>query len=150
LITLYVVRAGIKVFGLDFLTQDIPFSNRLPGGGMNAAIVGTLVITGTATAMAVPLGVLGGIYLNEYGGSGVMARIVRFLADVMTGVPSVVLGLFLFTILGPSPEGIGAQRLRRRPRAGVPHAPDRDPHDGGDPQGRPRGPTGGELRARMP
>jgi phosphate transport system permease protein len=86
LIVVYVVRAGTKVFGLDFLTQDIPFSNRL------------LVITGTATAMAVPLGVLGGIYLNEYGRSGVVARVVRFLADVMTGVPSIVMGLFIYTI----------------------------------------------------
>ncbi len=98
LIVVYVLRAGIKVFGLDFLTQDIPFSNRLPGGGMNAAIVGTLVITGTATAMAVPLGILGGIYLNEYGGRGFVARVVRFLADVMTGVPSIVMGLFIYTI----------------------------------------------------
>ena len=98
LIVVYVARAGIKVFGLDFLTQDLPFSNRVAGGGMNAAIVGTLVITGTATAMAVPLGILGGIYLNEYGGGGVVARVVRFLADVMTGVPSIVMGLFIYTI----------------------------------------------------
>ena len=98
LIVVYVVRAGSRVFGLDFLTQDIPFSNRLPGGGMNAAIVGTLVITGTATAMAVPLGILGGTYLNEYGRKGVVARVVRFLADVMTGVPSIVMGLFIYTI----------------------------------------------------
>src|SRR5262245_2558985 len=98
LIVVYVLRAGISVFGLSFLTEDLPFSNRIEGGGMNAAIVGTLVITGTATAMAVPLGVLGGIYLNEYGGSGLVARIVRFLADVMTGVPSIVMGLFIYTI----------------------------------------------------
>ena len=98
LIVLYVIRAGSAVFDLNFLTEDLPFSNRRPGGGMNAAIVGTLVITGTATAMAVPLGVLGGIYLNEYGGKGFLARIVRFLADVMTGVPSIVMGLFIYTI----------------------------------------------------
>jgi phosphate transport system permease protein len=97
-IVLYVVRAGSAVFGLDFITEDLPFSNRRPGGGMNAAIVGTLVITGTATAMAVPLGVLGGVYLNEYGGKGFLARVVRFLADVMTGVPSIVMGLFIYTI----------------------------------------------------
>jgi phosphate transport system permease protein len=97
-IVLYVVRAGSAVFGLDFITEDLPFSNRRPGGGMNAAIVGTLVITGTATAMAVPLGVLGGVYLNEYGGKGFLASVVRFLADVMTGVPSIVMGLFIYTI----------------------------------------------------
>lgn len=98
LIVLYVIRAGSAVFGWSFLTEDLPFSSRRPGGGMNAAVVGTLVITGMATAMAVPLGILGGIYLNEYGGKGFLASIVRFLADVMTGVPSIVMGLFIYTI----------------------------------------------------
>ena len=48
--------------------------------------------------MAVPLGVLGAIYLNEYGGKGPLAQIVRFMSNVMTGVPSIVMGLFIFTI----------------------------------------------------
>ncbi len=98
LIVVYVVRAGSTVFGWSFLTEDLPFSTRREGGGIYPAIVGTLVITGTATAMAVPLGVLGGIYLNEYGSKGIVARVVRFLADVMTGVPSIVMGLFIYTI----------------------------------------------------
>jgi phosphate transport system permease protein len=98
LIVIYVVQAGASVFNLKFLTEDLPFSNRREGGGIYPAIVGTLVITGTATAMAVPLGILGGIYLNEYGGRGIFARFVRFLADVMTGVPSIVMGLFIYTI----------------------------------------------------
>ncbi len=49
--------------------------------------------------MAVPLGVLGAIYLHEYGGQGRLARLIRFMADVMTGVPSIVMGLFIFTHL---------------------------------------------------
>ena len=65
---------------------------------MGPAVVGTLLITGAAALMAIPLGVLGGIYLNEYGGS-VLARVVRFLAEVMTGVPSVVMGLFIYTFV---------------------------------------------------
>jgi phosphate transport system permease protein len=70
-----------------------------PGtGGIGPAIVGTLLITGLAALMAVPLGVLGAVYINEYGGRGVLARLVRFLADVMTGVPSIVMGLFIFSI----------------------------------------------------
>jgi len=97
-IIVYVTRAGATVFNLNFLTDDLPFSNRFEGGGIYPAIVGTLVITGTATAMAVPLGILGGIYLNEYGRRGIFARFVRFLADVMTGVPSIVMGLFIYTI----------------------------------------------------
>ena len=48
--------------------------------------------------MAVPLGILGAIYLNEYGGKGALARLIRFMSDVMTGVPSIVMGLFIFTI----------------------------------------------------
>ena len=61
-------------------------------------MVGTLEIVGLATLMAVPLGVLGAIYLNEYGGKGVLARLIGFMADVMTGVPSIVMGLFIFSI----------------------------------------------------
>ena len=62
------------------------------------AIVGTLLITAGATVMAVPLGVLGAVYLNEYGGDGRLARLIRFMSDVMTGVPSIVMGLFIYTI----------------------------------------------------
>ena len=73
----YVVQHGSKVFSWDFLTSNPPFSNRLPGGGMYPAVVGTLIITGAAALMAIPLGVLGGIYLNEYGGRSPLARVVR-------------------------------------------------------------------------
>jgi phosphate transport system permease protein len=97
-IVVYVVQRGSEVMSWSFLTEDLPFSNRREGGGMYPAIVGTLVITGAATAMAVPLGVLGGIYLHEYGGKGPIARVVRLLAEVMTGVPSIVMGLFIYTI----------------------------------------------------
>ncbi|HEY4397109.1 MAG TPA: phosphate ABC transporter permease PstA [Acidimicrobiia bacterium] len=97
-IVVYVIQSGLTVFDLNFLTSDLPFSNRFEGGGIYPAIVGTLVVTGAATAMAVPLGILGGIYLNEYGRHGIFASVVRFLADVMTGVPSIVMGLFIYTI----------------------------------------------------
>jgi phosphate transport system permease protein len=97
-IIVYVVRRGSEIISYSFLTDDLPFSTRRPGGGIYPAIVGTLVITGAAAAMAIPLGVLGGIYLNEYGGKGPIARVVRFLAEVMTGVPSIVMGLFIYTI----------------------------------------------------
>jgi phosphate transport system permease protein len=98
-IVVYVFQRGSEVMSWSFLTEDLPFSNRRAGGGIWPAIVGTLVITGAAAAMAVPLGVLGGIYLNEYGGKSVLARIVRFMAEVMTGVPSIVMGLFVYTFV---------------------------------------------------
>ena len=65
---------------------------------MGPAVVGTLEITALATVLAVPLGVLGAIYLNEYGGNRPLARLIGFFSDVMTGVPSIVMGLFIFTI----------------------------------------------------
>ena len=80
-----------------FLTADIP-PTRAAGPGMGPAIVGTLMITGMATLIAVPLGVMGAIYLHEYGGQSKFARLVRFLAMVMTGVPSIVMGLFVYVV----------------------------------------------------
>ncbi|HEX4419888.1 MAG TPA: phosphate ABC transporter permease PstA [Kofleriaceae bacterium] len=82
----------------DFFTHTIPVVSRRPGPGMGPAIVGTLLVTGGATLIAVPLGILGAIYLHEYGGAGLFARLVRFMATVMTGVPSVVMGLFVYLL----------------------------------------------------
>ncbi len=98
LVMFYVVQKGSAVFGLEFLTADIPVSRRALGPGMGPAVLGTLLITGAATLMAVPLGVLGAIYLNEYGGKGRFATVVRFMSQVMTGVPSIVMGLFIYTV----------------------------------------------------
>jgi phosphate transport system permease protein len=80
----------------DFFVKEIPLVARRAGPGMGPAILGTVLATGTATLIAVPLGVLGAIYLNEYGATSRFARLVRFLADVMTGVPSIVMGLFIY------------------------------------------------------
>ena len=79
-----------------FFTEDIPALSRRSGPGMGPAILGTLLVTGTATLIAVPLGVLGAVYLHEYGGGSRFARAVRFMAMVMTGVPSIVMGLFVY------------------------------------------------------
>ena len=94
-----VIAKGVSVISWSFLTSAIPPSI-LPAnqGGMGPAVLGTIEITGLATLMSVPLGVLGAIYLNEYGGRGLLARIVRTMSDVMTGVPSIVMGLFIFSI----------------------------------------------------
>jgi phosphate transport system permease protein len=82
----------------DFFTRTIPVVSRRAGPGMGPAILGTLLCTGGATLIAVPLGVLGAIYLNEYGAGSKFARIVRFMAMVMTGVPSIVMGLFVYVM----------------------------------------------------
>ena len=94
-----VVARGIKIISWQFLTASIPPQVVPAGiGGIGPAIVGTIEIVALATVMAVPLGVLGAIYLNEYGGKGVLGRLIGFMADVMTGVPSIVMGLFIFSI----------------------------------------------------
>ncbi len=97
-VVIFVINKGRTVFGWQFLTQDIPFTNRFIGPGMGPAVIGTLLITGAATLMAVPLGILGAVYLNEYGQKTRLARIIRFFSEIMTGVPSIVMGLFIYTI----------------------------------------------------
>ena len=94
-----VIAKGASIISWQFLTGAIP-PNVVPAsiGGMGPAVVGTLEITALATVLAVPLGVLGAVYLNEYGGNKLLAKIIGFMSDVMTGVPSIVMGLFIFSI----------------------------------------------------
>jgi phosphate transport system permease protein len=94
-----VIAKGASVISWSFLTSSIPVSVAPANvGGMGPAIVGTIEITALATVLAVPLGILGAIYLNEYGGNRTLSRLIGFMADVMTGVPSIIMGLFIFTI----------------------------------------------------
>jgi phosphate transport system permease protein len=81
-----------------FFVKEIPSVSRRAGPGMGPAILGTLMVTGCATLIAVPLGVLGAVYLHEYGMNGKLARLVRFMGTVMTGVPSIVMGLFVYVL----------------------------------------------------
>ncbi len=97
-IAVYVVSKGAAIMSVDFLTKNLAVVTQFPGGGIAPAIVGTLVITGVAALMAIPLGVLAAVYLNEYGRQNRFAKVIRFMADVMTGVPSIVMGLFVATI----------------------------------------------------
>jgi phosphate transport system permease protein len=94
-----VIAKGAGIISWSFLTGGIPPAV-LPAsfGGMGPAVVGTLEITGLATVMAVPLGVLGAVCINEYGGNRLLAKVIGFMSDVMTGVPSIVMGLFIFSI----------------------------------------------------
>ena len=96
LVFFVVVQKGADSMSWAFLTKDIPVRAREIGPGMGPAIVGTLIITFVATLIAVPTGILGAIYLNEYGGTSIFARVVRFMATVMTGVPSIVMGMFIY------------------------------------------------------
>lgn len=101
-----VLSNGAARMSMDFLTLSMRnIFGGDPSGGIYHAIMGTLVITGVAALISVPVGILTAIYLVEYG-RGALARAVTFFVDVMTGIPSIVAGLFaisLFTlILGPA------------------------------------------------
>ena len=97
-LVVYLLQKGAGIVDWNFLTDDIPVSSRLRGPGMGPAVLGTLMITGAATLMSVPLGVLAAVYLNEYGAGRRLAEVIRFLSDVMAGVPSIVMGLFIYTV----------------------------------------------------
>jgi phosphate transport system permease protein len=101
LVLYLVISKGAAAINWTFLTSSqIPLDVDAVGvgGGMGAAILGTLETTGFAALIAIPLGLLGAVYINEYGGRGLLARVIAFMADVMTGVPSIVMGLFIYTI----------------------------------------------------
>jgi phosphate transport system permease protein len=95
-----VISKGASIISWSFLTSGPIPSIVAPAGvgGIGPAVLGTIEITALATAIAVPLGVLGAIYLNEYGGKSWLAALVGFFSDVMTGVPSIIMGLFIFSI----------------------------------------------------
>lgn len=97
LILLYLGIRGIPALSWEFFTQN-PQPLGSPGGGMLNGIVGTLIIVGMASLMAVPLGVLTGIYLGEYG-TGAFARAVRFLSDSLAGIPSIAAGIFAYSLI---------------------------------------------------
>ena len=97
-IFIYLVIRGIGSLNLDFFTHIPAGGPGEPGGGMANAIVGSLVILLVGSAIGVPLGVGSGIYLSEYS-RGQFGRLVRFTADVLNGVPSIVIGMAVYTML---------------------------------------------------
>jgi phosphate transport system permease protein len=99
LVLYYLLKEGLGAFSWSFFTTDP--TGRFIGepGGIRSAILGTLIIVGMATAVAVPLGIGVALYLVEYGKQSRFANTVRYFVDVMTGVPSVMFGLFIYIVL---------------------------------------------------
>lgn len=100
-----VVSEGVRRFDPDFLlTNMVGVYGETEIGGAYHAIVGTLTITGLASLISIPIGILTAIYLVEYRG-GRISKVITFLVDVMTGIPSIVAGLFAYslfvTVMGP-------------------------------------------------
>lgn len=93
-----ILRNGAESLSVEFLTQPTkPYG--VPGGGMLNAILGTALITLVATLLAVPAGMLGGVCLSEFARSSRFGNAVRFSANVMMGMPSIIVGLFIYTLI---------------------------------------------------
>jgi len=97
LILAFLVYQGISAINVDFFTQ-LPKPVGEPGGGVANAIVGSLIMIGLAVAMGLPVGILGGVYLAESRDRR-LPWAVRFLADVLNGIPSIVVGIFAYTVI---------------------------------------------------
>ena len=127
LILFFVISQGIGSLDLNFFTQ-MPKPVGETGGGMANAIVGTLMLVGLGALFAVPIGILSGIYVVESGGTR-LATAARFAADTLNGVPSIVIGVFVYAIAVLPFKTFTA--LRGRPRARHHDDPDHRAHDRG-------------------
>jgi phosphate transport system permease protein len=105
LVIYYLLKQGLGALSWDFFSTDPTGSFLGPPGGVKSAIIGTVLIVALASAIAIPAGVGVALYLVEYGKQSVFANLVRYFVDVMTGVPSIVFGLFIYIVLVLS--GIG-------------------------------------------
>jgi phosphate transport system permease protein len=94
LILFYVVEQGFSSLNWDFFTK-MPKPVGETGGGMANAILGTLMLMAIASVLAIPVGLIAGVYLSEYGRTA-FATLVRFTADVLNGIPSIVIGIFAY------------------------------------------------------
>jgi phosphate transport system permease protein len=92
----FVVSQGVQALSLDFFTQ-IPRPVGEAGGGMGNAILGTIILCGIGAAIAIPIGIMSGVFVAEYPQSP-LAPVVRFAADTLNGVPSIVIGVFVYAI----------------------------------------------------
>jgi len=99
LVLYYLIKKGIGTWDWHFFSTDP--SGRFFGdpGGIKSAIVGTVLIVALAAAIAIPIGIGVALYLVEYGKKSRFANVVRYFVDVLTGVPSIVFGLFIYIVL---------------------------------------------------
>lgn len=97
LVLYHLFKNGLPTLNLPFFTEVQPPPGEISGGGMKHAILGTLMIIGIASLIGLPFGILGGIYLAEFGQNR-FGGLVRFSADVLNGIPSIVIGIFVYTV----------------------------------------------------
>ncbi len=94
----YITYHGIAALDWDFFTK-LPKPVGEEGGGMANAIVGTLKLLLLASLIGVPIGFIGGVYLSEYGRKTIIGFLIRYAADLLNGIPSIVMGIFAYTIV---------------------------------------------------
>jgi phosphate transport system permease protein len=99
LVLYYVVKRGIGAWKVTFFTTDPTGAFLGDPGGVKSALLGTIEIVALASLIAIPIGVGVAVYLVEYGKQTPFARVVRYFVDVLTGVPSIVFGLFIYIVL---------------------------------------------------
>jgi phosphate transport system permease protein len=99
LIVFYLLKKGLGAWSWSFFTTDPTGSFFGSPGGIRSGILGTLEIVGLASAISIPIGIGVALYLTEYGKQSWFADVVRYFIDVMTGVPSIVFGLFIYIVL---------------------------------------------------
>src|SRR5215471_5261875 len=102
----HLIKSGIGAVNLDFFTQ-LPKPVGEAGGGMANAIVGTFILLGIAALIGVPIGALGGIYLSEYGTTK-LNWWIRFSADILNGVPSIIWGIMVYALVVVPMKGFSA------------------------------------------
>ncbi len=105
MIVYYLLKKGIGAWSWSFFTTDPTGSFFGSPGGIRSGILGTLEIVGLASLIAIPTGIGVALYLTEYGKQSRFANLVRYFIDVMTGVPSIVFGLFIYIVLVVSKVG---------------------------------------------
>ena len=96
LVLFFVITQGIRAINVEFFVQ-MPKPVGESGGGLANSIVGTLILAGFGSLLAVPIGVVSGVYMSEYAGTR-LAAVIRFSADTLNGVPSIVIGVFVYGI----------------------------------------------------
>jgi phosphate transport system permease protein len=106
IIFIHIAKMGFSSISLDFFTS-IPKPTGETGGGMANGIVGSGVLIAMASAIGLPIGIFGAIYLVEYGG-GKLSSIIRFAADVLNGIPSIITGMVAYTLIVVPMRGFSA------------------------------------------
>jgi phosphate transport system permease protein len=106
IIFVHIVKMGIGSISLDFFTQ-IPKPTGETGGGMANGIFGSALLIFLSSSLGVPVGVFGAVYLSEYGGSRI-STVIRFAADVLSGIPSIITGMVAYALLVVPMKGFSA------------------------------------------